>query len=166
MRIFEPAYLRAINAISDSYALATIYPILRGVILPGNVSAADLVDKRLQDAREYERRWSELVETTATRIAQGEDLKKSDQPDMVQAPAHYCQGTMQVIEAMQALMTPEEFRGHLKGCVVKYLFRYQHKGQKVRDLQKMLTYGTWLKQFETEGRITILKSAEKDTVPK
>ena len=142
------------SGLTDKSALG----YLHGFVPPGVI---DYIRKRLEEAVLYERKWSELVETTATRIAQGEDLKKSDQSDMVQAPAHYCKGTMQVIEAMQALLTPEEFRGHLKGCVFKYLFRYQHKGHKAQDLQKMLTYGTWLKQFETEGHITILPAVSK-----
>lgn len=123
------------------------------------------VSKRLEEAVLYEQKWGELVETTAGRIKQDEARRAEMQKDIdnanPMAPAHYTQGSMQVIEAMRALMTPEEFRGHLKGCVFKYLFRYQHKGQKAKDLQKMMTYGTWLRQFETEGHITILPAEKK-----
>lgn len=142
------------NTVGDKEALSLLTGTIPTYIL-------EYIRKRFADAVEFERKWGELVETTGERIAQGTDTKKSDQSDMVLAPAHYTTGKMQVIEAMQALMTPEEFRGHLKGCVFKYLFRYQYKGHKAQDLQKMITYSTWLKQFETEGHITILPAKEK-----
>lgn len=150
------------DAMTDTIAKDWLRKHLGPVMVDGK-NLTEYVCFRLDDATMYERKWSELVETTAARIAQGEDSKGSDRSDRdgVRAPAHYTTGKMQVIEAMQALMTPEEFRGHLKGCVIKYLLRYPYKGDLARDLGKMLTYGTWLEQFETEGHITILPPKEK-----
>ena len=49
---------------------------------------------------------------------------------------HYTRLTIQPWDAMQAWMTPEEFRGFLKGNVIKYLART--KGP--NDLQKAHHY--------------------------
>lgn len=37
-------------------------------------------------------------------------------------------------------MTPEEFRGFLKGNTIKYLWRYQLKGKPKQDLKKARWY--------------------------
>ncbi len=59
--------------------------------------------------------------------------------DNINHPAHYTQGTIECIDAIESSMTPEEFRGYLKGCQMKYLWRYQHKGG-MEDLKKCRWY--------------------------
>ena len=59
--------------------------------------------------------------------------------DNVNHPAHYTQGAVECIDALEASMTPEEFRGYLKGCQMKYLWRYRMKGG-LEDLQKARWY--------------------------
>ncbi len=59
--------------------------------------------------------------------------------DSVNHPSHYTQGTVECIDAIESSMTPEEFRGYLKGCQIKYLWRYQHKGG-MEDLKKCRWY--------------------------
>ena len=49
-------------------------------------------------------------------------------PDLVNAPPHYRQGDIECIDAIRAMLTPEEFRGYVKGNVVKYCWRERHKG--------------------------------------
>lgn len=43
-------------------------------------------------------------------------------------PPHYTAGGIECIDAIKASMSPEEFRGHLKACCIKYLWRYKLKG--------------------------------------
>lgn len=43
-------------------------------------------------------------------------------------PDHYTAGSIECIEAIKAQMTHEEFIGYLRGNIVKYLWRYRHKG--------------------------------------
>ena len=50
------------------------------------------------------------------------------QHDYVNQPPHYKQGDIECIDAIQAALTPEEFRGYLKGNVLKYTWRERHKG--------------------------------------
>jgi hypothetical protein len=51
--------------------------------------------------------------------------------DQVDRPEHYRQGEIECIDAIQAALTPEEFRGYCKGNVLKYVWRERHKGQGV-----------------------------------
>jgi len=48
--------------------------------------------------------------------------------DNVNHPSHYTEGGIECIEAIEAQLTPEEYRGYLKGNVAKYLWREKYKG--------------------------------------
>ena len=60
--------------------------------------------------------------------------------DMINSPPHYKNGKIECIDAMEAMLSPEEFVGYLRGNVFKYLWRYQHKGKAHEDLQKAQWY--------------------------
>jgi len=54
----------------------------------------------------------------------------SDAIDMVNNPPHYTNGKgIECIEAIEAQLTIEEYRGFLKGNIAKYLWRERHKGK-------------------------------------
>ena len=46
----------------------------------------------------------------------------------VNHPQHYQSSSIECIDAIRAQMTPEEFRGFLKGNVIKYMWREKMKG--------------------------------------
>ena len=48
--------------------------------------------------------------------------------DLINQPEHYRQGEIECIDAIEAALTPEEFRGYCKGNVLKYVWRERHKG--------------------------------------
>ena len=48
--------------------------------------------------------------------------------DTVNHPSHYTDGGIECIEAIEAALTTEEFRGYCKGNVAKYCWRERHKG--------------------------------------
>ena len=50
------------------------------------------------------------------------------QEDVVNHPAHYTDGSIEAIEAIEAALTNEEFRGYCKGNCIKYIWREKHKG--------------------------------------
>jgi hypothetical protein len=50
------------------------------------------------------------------------------QPDLVNHPPHYTDGSIECIDAIEAQLTPEEWRGYLKGSIAKYNWRERHKG--------------------------------------
>ena len=47
--------------------------------------------------------------------------------DQINSPEHY-QGQLECIDAIQAALTPEEFRGFCKGNLIKYVWRERRKG--------------------------------------
>ena len=50
------------------------------------------------------------------------------QEDSVNHPSHYSDGGIECIEAIEAALTNEEFRGYCKGNCMKYIWRERHKG--------------------------------------
>ncbi len=46
-------------------------------------------------------------------------------------PDHYKQGDIECIDAIEAALTPEEFRGYCKGNIIKYTWRERYKGEGV-----------------------------------
>jgi hypothetical protein len=54
-------------------------------------------------------------------------------------PSHYTSGTIECIEAMEASMSTEAFKGFLKGNCQKYLWRYEKKNG-AEDLRKAMWY--------------------------
>lgn len=59
--------------------------------------------------------------------------------DAVQHPTHYNSGTIEVIDIIKDQLTPEEFRGYIKGNVIKYITRERLKNG-VEDLRKAEKY--------------------------
>ena len=50
------------------------------------------------------------------------------QEDVVNHPPHYTDGGIECIEAIEAALTIEEYRGYCKGNCLKYIWRERHKG--------------------------------------
>jgi len=67
-------------------------------------------------------------------------LLRDEEEDVVNNPDHYNTGNIECIEAIEESMTPEAFKGYLKGNSMKYLWRYEYKGKQVEDLQKCQWY--------------------------
>lgn len=60
-------------------------------------------------------------------------------PDMVNHPPHYNSGKIEVIEIMEDQLSSEEYRGYIKGQVLKYITREHHKNG-LEDLKKAQWY--------------------------
>ncbi|MAA63848.1 MAG: hypothetical protein CL581_03585 [Alteromonadaceae bacterium] len=60
--------------------------------------------------------------------------------DQVNKPQHYTAGGVETIDAIEASMSPEGFADYLKGNILKYLWRYKHKGKPEQDLRKARWY--------------------------
>ena len=73
--------------------------------------------------------------------------------DPVNQPAHYQQGEIECIEAMQSALTTEEFRGYCKGNAFKYVWRERHKGG-TQSLEKANWYLKYIVAVdETHGNV-------------
>ena len=77
---------------------------------------------------------------------QARALAMSDE-DMVNHPSHYCQGDIEVIDAI------EDWKlGYHEGNVVKYVARACHKQNRLEDLKKAQWYLTRLiEKLKKEG---------------
>ena len=60
--------------------------------------------------------------------------------DTINHPPHYTFGSLEAIDAMEAMLTPEEFIGFYRGTIQKYLWRAGHKGSALEDFQKAKWY--------------------------
>lgn len=59
--------------------------------------------------------------------------------DMVNRPPHYNHAGIECIEAIEAALTPEEFRGYCKGNNIKYTWREKYKNGN-EDIKKANWY--------------------------
>ena len=66
--------------------------------------------------------------------------------DPVNSPSHYQHGDIETIEIIRAMLTPEEYRGYLKGNILKYRERAPYKGKTDEDYAKAKRYYDWLRE--------------------
>ena len=78
------------------------------------------------------------------------EWKNIIQPDPVNHPAHYTHGGIETIDFIQAKLTPEEFRGYLKGNILKYGSRIGHKENDMQDAGKLAWYTNKLRSVLTK----------------
>lgn len=74
-------------------------------------------------------------------------LEPESEPDshLIDKQSHYTANGIEPIEIMIKNFTREQYQGFLKGNVLKYLMRYERKNG-YEDIQKALTYMTWLEE--------------------
>lgn len=65
--------------------------------------------------------------------------KVSLKKDQVNSPEHYMSGGIETSEFIKAKLTKEEWVGHCKACILKYISRESKKGG-VTDLKKAEWY--------------------------
>lgn len=75
--------------------------------------------------------------------------------DNVNNPDHYLlPNGLQAIDLIEALLTPEEFKGFLKGNIHKYNLRADKKGNPDEDRRKAVWYTNYLLEIEAEENKT------------
>lgn len=83
---------------------------------------------------------------------QGKMSTKSVGFDPVRKPFHYNQKGIECIDAIEAALTEDEFRGYLKGNMLKYTWRERYKGKAIEDLKKAADYCNRLLIFLTKEK--------------
>ena len=71
------------------------------------------------------------------------------QEDIINSPTHYTQG-IETIKIIRAKLTDQEYKGYLKGTIMKYNTRIGLKGSKqdeVDDAGKLRWYAQELEDF-------------------
>lgn len=67
----------------------------------------------------------------------------------VNSPPHYTTGKIECIEAIEAMLKPEEYVGYLRGNSLKYRWRFRYKKKPLSDLLKAQWYEERLLTFYT-----------------
>ena len=93
-----------------------------------------------------------MVTTTATqdnymygdlftkRVTEGSPQLYAKASDPVNKPDHYTHGGIETFDYIKAKLTPEEYKGYLKGNALKYLSRAPYKGEETQDYAKTRVY--------------------------
>ena len=88
-----------------------------------------------EDWLEYEQ-WANQVEMERKEQTLLRGINGITQADLINSPTHYTAGGLEAIDVIKAKLTPEEYRGYLKGSNLKYMLRANFKGQHDDDISK------------------------------
>jgi hypothetical protein len=91
---------------------------------------------RLDNVIKHLNKQKELVNAGAT-------IKTSEK---VNSPAHYNNGKIECIDAIESMLTRDEFIGFLRGNILKYQWRYNLKNG-IEDMEKAEWYFNRLKKL-------------------
>ena len=99
---------------------------------------------RINKKYKYQVHWGEEEEQ--------EDNAPNEHPvfgdaNMVDNPAHYNNGSIECIEAIEAMLNKDEYIGYLRGNALKYRWRFRYKNKPFEDLRKARWYEDRLMKF-------------------
>ena len=104
---------------------------------------------------------------TPDNIVSSKDFEKiidESSYDVVKQPKHYMFNIdgheVQAVDILKGTLTPEEFRGWLKGSYLTYLLRADRKNG-LEDLKKANTFLNWQIQFDNGEELTLPGKEEK-----
>lgn len=78
------------------------------------------------------------------------DTTAAENVDMVNQPIHYNAGQYEVLDVIKDWLTEEEFRGYIKGNMIKYIARERYKNGD-EDMQKAEFYIHYLNTGGEKG---------------
>lgn len=126
--------------------------IFIGMVIATAIVHAIIIHEKVDDIEGkfnfIDRYTSIKIKNLASRIEKLQEVieKESNMKnDNVNSPAHYRRGGIECIEAIKASMSEEGFKDYLKGNVMKYIWRYEHKGRAIEDIEKAMWYLNRLK---------------------
>ncbi len=73
--------------------------------------------------------------------------------DMVHHPKHYTTGKVECLDAIQSALG-DGYKYYLQGVIIKYMWRYEHKGKASEDLAKAQFYLNRLQFITGEDNAT------------
>ena len=106
------------------------------------------MEKEFNDIEELFQYLDKLVDTPEDAIVNNTRETKEVKLDNINHPAHYNKGTMECLDVIKACLSNSEFRGFLKGNVMKYMYRKGDKGDALEDLNKACWYAKKLMEQE------------------
>jgi len=114
--------------------------------------------KKLSIDNEAPQAWSKLNSKYKYQLQWDEESEeyKDDAPNehpvfgeqnMVDNPPHYNNGSIECIEAIEAMLNKDEYIGYLRGNALKYRWRFRYKKKPFEDLRKARWYEERLMKF-------------------
>lgn len=74
--------------------------------------------------------------------------------DNINSPPHYTSGGIECIDCIESALNPEEYRGYLKGNILKYTHRERMKGQ-TESIEKAKWYANRLIEFDKKSPLQL-----------
>ena len=105
---------------------------------------------RINKKYKYQVHWGEEEEDNAPNEhpLYGENIPdNSTKFDNVNNPLHYNNGSVECIEAIEAMLNKDEYIGYLRGNALKYRWRFRYKNKPFEDLRKARWYEDRLMKF-------------------
>ncbi len=114
-------------------------------------SALSAMDEASRKSQAYRPSLEELSIMPVRSIHQQIESQSEHHAD-VNSPDHYTVGGHEAIAVIKAKLTPEEYRGYLKGNGLKYMMRANYKGQHDKDCAKAQWYIDELNKVLSDGQ--------------
>jgi predicted transcriptional regulator len=127
--IKEGSVHKSVDRIDNAY----LYTLTSYEELPPPVDCSPV---RLDNVIKHLNKQKELVNASAP-------IKTSEK---VNSPAHYNNGKIECIDAIESMLTRDEFIGFLRGNILKYQWRYNLKNG-IEDMEKAEWYFNRLKKL-------------------
>lgn len=91
-------------------------------------------------------------------------VDKALENDAVNHPPHYCKNGIETIDYLKAFLTPEEYKGYLKGTLIAYVSRAPYKENESQDYKKAAWYAEKLKEINTSDKLYYSKEEIADEI--
>ena len=143
-------YIRGFNPLSVKHEIINKYIGEIGKVI--EVDKGEIINVMFQDGFCFYYSYNQAIEhlagddTTYTLSDLKADYTNEYKKDNIN-PEHYKSKSKETIERLQDNLTAGEFKGYLKGNILKYLDRYEHKNG-VEDLNKANWYLNKLIELE------------------
>jgi len=156
MAIFKNSTAHKVRVYMKLHPQATVKEVAEGLgIKPHHVHSTMWRDKKLgAPKRTYTRKKRGWKWDTVTVVSSSTPINPPPPPppmpaptpekDMVNSPERYKVGGIEVIDFIKAKLTAEEFRGYLKGNVLKYTSRAGYKDDAAQNIGKLVWYASKL----------------------
>ena len=95
------------------------------------------IEVLILDGAKLDTKSNELIEEREKEI---KEKLESEETNKVDHPRHYNQGKIETIEIIKSSMNKEQYKGFLKGNILKYICRSEFKENELEDLQKAQWY--------------------------
>lgn len=100
---------------------------------------SEIRDQKPKVGKDIER--GNLASQKATPIKEKKQMSKDSKA------SYYDAGGIETLDIIKAKLTPEQYKGYLLGCSLKYQCRLMHKfddNDRIRDAEKAANYSQWL----------------------